>query len=181
MIELMSTSTLARTLAKTFPKVYLAGPISGLSYDNGQGWRAYASTRLAEREIEGYSPLRAKGYLKSAGIIEQSYDTTPLSTDHGITTRDRWDVQTADAVLFNLLGAERVSIGTMIEYGWADARRIPIITVIESSGNIHDHPMLRAVTGFRVSTLDEAIELLDRILNSHNTVYNPNSKEVARG
>jgi nucleoside 2-deoxyribosyltransferase len=153
------------------PKVYLAGPISGLTYDNGQGWREFVCTRLAERNIEGFSPLRAKGYLKTKGVIEQGYEDTPLSTDHGITTRDRWDVQTADAVLFNLLGAERVSIGTMIEYGWADARRLPIITVIEPKGNIHEHPMLRDVTGFRVATIEEAIEILDRILNSHNVTY----------
>jgi nucleoside 2-deoxyribosyltransferase len=160
------------------PKVYLAGPISGLTYDDGQGWRGYVTTRLAERGIEGFSPLRAKGYLRSKGIIEQGYEDTPLSTDHGITTRDRWDVQTADAVLFNLLGASRVSIGTMIEYGWADANRHPIITVIEPKGNVHEHPMLRDVTGFRVSTLEEGIEILDRILNSHNQILGINEDKV---
>jgi len=160
------------------PKVYLGGAISGLTYDQGQDWREFVVSLLAGRGIEGFSPLRAKGYLRSKGVIEQGYEDTPLSTDHGITTRDRWDVQTADAVLFNLLGAKRVSIGTMIEYGWADARRIPIITCIEPTGNIHDHPMLREITGFRVDNLQDAVELLDRILNSKNETLGINKEKV---
>jgi len=159
-------------------KVYLAGPISGLTYDQGQDWRDYATSLLAARGIEAFSPLRAKGYLRSKGIIEQGYEDTPLSTDHGITTRDRWDVQTADAVLFNLRDAERVSIGTMIEYGWADAYRHPIITIIEPKGNVHDHPMLRDITGFRVPTLLDGIEILDRILNSKNEILGINKEKT---
>lgn len=150
------------------PKVYLAGAISGLTYDEGQDWRVNAAQALARVGINGYSPLRAKDYLRSVGTIEQSYTVNPLSTDRGIQTRDRWDVQTADAVLFNLLGAKRVSIGTMIEFGWADAHRKPVVVVMEKAGNIHEHPMVRECTGFRVETLEEGIFILDRILNHHN-------------
>lgn len=158
-------------MSKLRPKIYLAGPISGLTYDGAQSWRDRAVELLDNIGLEGYSPLRAKGYLKSAGVIEQSYEDTPLSTDHGITTRDRWDVQTADAVLFYLRDSgPRVSVGTMIEVGWADARRIPIIVVIEKSGNVHDHPMVRDCTGFRLESLEEAIQVLDRIFNSQNVV-----------
>ena len=38
----------------------------------------------------------------------------------GIVTRDRWDVAKADVVLMNLVGATQVSIGTMVELGWAE-------------------------------------------------------------
>ena len=34
-------------------------------------------------------------------------------------------------MLVNLLGLEKITLGTMVEYGWADAFRKPIITVIE--------------------------------------------------
>jgi nucleoside 2-deoxyribosyltransferase len=147
------------------PKVYLAGAISGLTYDQGQDWRTYASDKLIQKGIVGFSPLRAKDYLRSVGKIEQSYTTTPLSTDRGIMTRDRWDVMTADAVLFYLLGAERVSVGTCIEFGWADAFRKPTVVVMEKSGNIHEHPMVREATGFRVETLQEGLAVLECILN----------------
>jgi nucleoside 2-deoxyribosyltransferase len=149
------------------PKIYLAGPISGLAYSGAQDWRDNVSNALWKVGLIGYSPLRAKGYLRSAGVIEQSYENHPLSTDRGITSRDRWDVMTCDAVLFNLLGAtKRVSVGTCIEFGWADAFRKPIIVVMEPNlQNVHDHPMTREVTNFRVETLDEAVVLLDRIFN----------------
>jgi nucleoside 2-deoxyribosyltransferase len=122
------------------------------------------------RGILGYSPLRAKAYLKEYGKLEQSYQTKDqplscLSSDRGITHRDRFDVMTSDAVLFNFLGAERVSIGTCIEVGWADAYRKPCVIVMEPKDNLHDYPMIREIAGWRVPTLDDSVEILDRILN----------------
>ena len=66
-----------------------------------------------------------------------------LTSQRGVTTRDRMDCNRADAVIMNLLGAKTVSIWTMIEIGWADAHRTPIILVMERSANVHDHPMVR--------------------------------------
>lgn len=159
------------TITKSMPKVYLAGAISGLTYGEGQSWRDHACNLLVERGLLGYSPLRAKDYLRSVGTIEQSYQIQAqpcgcLSSDRGIMTRDRYDVMTADAVLIYLLGTgSRVSVGTCIEFGWADAFRKPIVVVMEPEGNVHDHPMVREATGFRVATLEEGIEVIDRILN----------------
>jgi nucleoside 2-deoxyribosyltransferase len=152
-------------VSKYVPKVYLAGAISGLTYGEGQSWREYTTSALAIHGINGYSPLRAKDYLSSVGKIEQSYANHPLSCDRGIMTRDRYDVSSCDAVLFYLLGAERVSIGTMIEFGWADAWRKPTVVVMEETGNIHEHPMVREATGFRVTNLEDGIAILDKILN----------------
>lgn len=147
-------------------KVYLAGPISGLTYDGAQDWREHVGNKLntADTGIIGYSPLRAKQYLREYGVIEQSYEATPLSTDKGITARDRNDVKTSDVVLFNFLGASRISIGTCIELGWADAYRIPMVLVIEKENNPHDHPIARDVCGFRTGSLDEAVQIVKRIL-----------------
>jgi hypothetical protein len=52
----------------------------------------------------------------------------------------------------------------MIEIGWADAHRIPIILVMEKEGNIHDHPMVRECVSFRVETLDEAMAVAEAVL-----------------
>jgi nucleoside 2-deoxyribosyltransferase len=151
------------------PKVYLAGPISGLTYDQGQDWRVKVAESLDQLGIDGYSPLRAKSYLKNFGTLEQSYQLKDqpvacLSSDRGLMTRDRWDVTTCDAILVNLVGATRISVGTMIEVGMADILRKPLVLVMEE-GNPHDHPMLREATGFRVPDLGTAVEVLDRILN----------------
>jgi nucleoside 2-deoxyribosyltransferase len=146
-------------------KVYLAGPIKGLTYDKCNSWREYAIEELAKHNIIGVSPIRCKEYLNTGELLLGSYET-PLSCDRGIVTRDRWDVtKNCDVMLVNLLGAEKISIGTMFEYAWADMARKPIITVIELEGNIHDHAFVRETTGFRVETLKQGLEIAVAILN----------------
>jgi nucleoside 2-deoxyribosyltransferase len=144
--------------------VYLAGPIAGLTYDQGQDWRAYACQQFPE-EIRGISPLRCKEILRREGIITiKSYSNSPLTTDKGITTRDTQDCSRADALLVNLLGAKAVSFGTPSEFGMAHILRIPIVVVIEDEGNPYDHPMMRDMAGFRVNNLDEGIAVIEALL-----------------
>jgi|HubBroStandDraft_1064217.scaffolds.fasta_scaffold144307_1 nucleoside 2-deoxyribosyltransferase len=144
-------------------KVYLAGPISGLTFAGAQEWRN-EFTRRVDSRIKAYSPLRGKDYLAGLGILEQSYANFPLSTDQGLTTRDRYDCMGADLVVFYLLGAQRISVGTMIEMGWCDAARKPAVLVIEKEGNPHDHPMVRQTVPFRVDNLDDALKVTEIIL-----------------
>ena len=66
-------------------------------------------------------------------------------------------------MLFNFLGADRVSVGTCIEVGWADAARRPMVAVMEP-GNMHDHAIVRSCVPFIVATLDEAVDLIHAIL-----------------
>jgi len=147
------------------PTVYLAGPITGLSYDGAEDWRGYAKRRLANHGILGLSPLRGKEYLRTSGPLSaEDYHDKPLSSPRGITTRDRWDCTRSDVVLVNLIGAPRVSIGTMIELGWADAARNPIVLAMEPAGNVHDHAMVTEVAGFRADSVEGALELVIAIL-----------------
>jgi nucleoside 2-deoxyribosyltransferase len=145
--------------------VYLAGPITGLDYNGCTDWREYAKKELAKWGITGLSPMRAKEYLASEKNISDEYSAT-LSSSKGIVTRDRFDVMSCNVMLSNLLGAKKISIGTVIECGWADAFRKPIITVIEKEGNPHEHAMIRELTGFRVEDLDKGLYIARAILNS---------------
>lgn len=164
------------------PKVYLAGPITGLDYAGATDWREYAVRWFRERGIEAYSPLRAKTYLKDEKSIDGSpgaYQRVhPLSAPKGICTRDRWDVSRSDVVLMNLLGATRVSIGTMIEVGWADAYRVPIVLVMEGAEyvtagdrlgskaalpaavNPHHHAMVDQLAGYIVGDLEYGLRMV---------------------
>jgi nucleoside 2-deoxyribosyltransferase len=144
--------------------VYLAGPISGLSFDGCTDWRNYAITKLALSKIKGVDPMRQKDYLKDEKNISDAYENHVMSCSRGIYTRDRYDCFTCDVLLVNLLGAKKVSIGTVMEIAWADSRQVPIIAVVEKEGNIHDHAMIREAIGFRVETLDEAIVVAQKIL-----------------
>ena len=144
-------------------KVYLAGPISGLTFGESTDWRVAVRRELADVGIDAFSPLRAKDFLASEGALEGSYEHHPLSTAKGILTRDRWDVLTADLVLVNLVGAERISIGTVMEIAYADSVRTPVVLAMEP-GNAHTHPMLEQASGYIVHTLEEAVAITKAIL-----------------
>ena len=144
-------------------KIYLAGPITGLSYDNCTNWRDYAKEILAP-EVHGYSPMRCKDYLSHLESIDFSFEDIPLSTGKAILARDYYDVSTCDIILVNLLGATTVSIGTVLEIGYAHAHRKPIVLVMEKEGNVHEHPMITEAAGFRVDSLESGLQLCKAIL-----------------
>ena len=146
------------------PRVYLAGPISGLTHEECVGWRKYADDKLAPHGIVCFSPMRGKEYLKGHGVLEQSYPRYALSTDRGIMSRDHNDVIEANALLVNLLGVKRVTVGTVMELAWAWDRHIPTVVVMEEADNPHDHPMVREAIGWRVKTLDEGIHCVKSVL-----------------
>lgn len=152
------------------PSVYLAGPITGLTYDDGQDWRHYAKAWLEAEGIDGFSPLRAKTHLRALGVLDNAgtpdsayIGLNALSEPQGITARDRFDCMGRDLVLVNFIGAERVSVGTCIELGWADAARVPLVVAMEAD-NIHRHAMVNTVSGFIVDSLDEALAVSKAVL-----------------
>jgi nucleoside 2-deoxyribosyltransferase len=146
-------------------KAYLAGPITACSYEGCNDWREYASKILAYMNIEGLSPLRGKDYLLAETRLMDTYDEHVLSQGRGIMTRDYFDCMRADILIVNFLGAERASIGTAMEVAWAYTKHTPVIAIMEEKGNIHDHSMIREAIGYRVKTLEEAIEIADIVLN----------------
>lgn len=148
-------------------RVYLAGPISGLDYNGATEWRNYAKQYLKDNgNIEGYSPMRGKEFLKHITEFKVTgYDENPISNNRAIMTRDRFDATRADVLLVNFLGTSRISIGTVMEIAWADLSRIPIVMVMEK-GNIHEHGMILEAIGYRVDTLDEALDIICLMLNT---------------
>jgi len=144
-------------------KVYLAGPMYKLSYDEATAWREEVWQKLGGK-VKCLSPLRGKAFLKEERELRGSYEKYPLSTDKGINFRDHWDVQRCDLVLANLAGATRVSIGTAMEVAWAHAYGKPVVLVMEE-GSVHDHPMIRECSPFIVHSLDEAIKIIKTILD----------------
>lgn len=153
------------------PRVYFAGPIAGLDYKGATDWREVVAKQLAP-DILALSPMRGKDYLAAYTDIGGTPGAmhamnNAMSTPAAIVTRDRNDTTKSDAVLMNLLGAKKVSIGTMIEAGWADAARVPIVLVIEPD-NIHQHAMLIDIAGYIVPTLDEAVHILKAFLGGRS-------------
>ena len=152
--------------------VYLAGPITGCSYDVSRfGWRVDAQSLLnpiGGHGVDVFSPLRSKSFLEGVEAVDGSphaYKNVAngLASPKGITTRDRWDCQRADVVLVNFLGATAVSIGTCIELGWADAARVPLVVAMEP-GNVHEHAIVNEVAGYICDTLEGACTIVRALL-----------------
>src|SRR6516225_7924285 len=136
--------------------LFLAGPLTGTYYRDALDWRKYVESRLPA-DIIAFSALRGKAHLADERVLKHAYPEHLLCTPQGTIARDRYDVSRCDALFVNFLKADRVSIGTIMEMGWADAWRIPIILAMEK-GNIHDHPFVRQVAAFIAQDLDEAIQ-----------------------
>lgn len=151
-------------------KVYLAGPIAGLTFEDADEWRRTAMFRLARHDIAGISPLRGKTYLRALGELSAQCaaegEVSLLSKPRSVMARDYYDCTTCDVLLANLIGAPRVSIGTMMELAWAYHARIPIVCAMEP-GNLHEHAMVGEAIDFRVDSLDKAIALVVAILDPH--------------
>lgn len=155
------------------PLVYLAGPITGLSYKGSVEWRNEVIKDLAAAGITGISPMRCKYYLERLSEISghgrEYVHMSPLSGPRGVVTRDFFDVRRADVILVNLHGADRVSIGTMFELAWAFERRTPIVCVAEKQNHPHDHMFVWEAIGYRVETMAEAVDIVKAILLPSDT------------
>lgn len=145
-------------------KVYLAGPIRGLSYDDTTRWREYMQCMLLP-DITTYSPMRGKEALSGSSCLDERDLITndPTFTPKGIVGRDYNDVRNCDLLLANLLGAKRYSIGTISEIAAAHVLNKPIILVMEE-GNIHDHPFVTEPAMYWVNDLDTAMDLIIGVL-----------------
>jgi len=154
--------------------VYLAGPISGLTYDEATGWRNAIATELAEFGIKCQSPMRAAIHLRHAdgvlGDCEIQAGTKPaveaMSTPKGVVVRDKFDSTRCDLLLVNLLKAKKVSIGTCVEIGWANANDIPIVLVMEKD-NIHNHAFIRESASFITESLSDSVYIIKAILKDY--------------
>jgi nucleoside 2-deoxyribosyltransferase len=144
------------------PSVYLAGPIAHLSGSESRTWRKAVSEQL--RPIKCYSPMRDTHMLGDDEIVTAVGYSLPIVSNRGILARDRFDVQRCDVIFVNLLGAQRISIGTCIEIGWGHLLQKPVVAVMEP-GNIHEHAMVLEAIDYRVNTLDHACDIVRSLLD----------------
>ncbi len=157
-----------------YPKktIYLAGPITGMNHDEARyGWRKEFSDMVDDAGLDHIfcsSPMRGKEFLKGLGTLgsdQSQYSEHEMATSSGITTRDRNDVKTCDLVVACFLESEgRLSGGTFIEYGWADAWRKPIVVIGSKDDPNVFHLMAEDIRGYHVETLEEALPIIAQLL-----------------
>lgn len=160
------------------PSVYLAGPITGLSWEQITEWRKQVTAALAP-DIDCFSPLRGKEYLAQETSVKDQYDKYIMSTQRGILIRDHYDATRRSLLFVNLLNTVKVSIGTVMEIAWAHEARVPIVLCMTSTTtkqsetnpigidiikNPHDHAMIREACPLHVTTLEEGIHVTKHLL-----------------
>lgn len=143
-------------------RVYLAGPIKGLTFAEATQWRRDAATLLAPLGILTINPVEQDLEVYQDIPLGCSAEGL-MSTPRAIVAKDRHYVQQADAVLACFHGCRQISIGTCVEFGWADAYRKPIVTIM-GEANLHDHSFVRELSGWVVPSLDQAVTVLHQLL-----------------
>lgn len=147
-------------------RIYLAGPIAGLTYGEAtHGWRQEVYNALHPLGLHCYSPMRGKVFLKDhiGPIGKEGYEHHPMSAMQGILGRDRNDVMEADLIFMNVKGATSVSIGTTVELGWADAFRKPIVLVTDEEGP-HNHAFYKGLATYVCHDVARGIECAKALL-----------------
>lgn len=123
-------------------RVYLCGPISGLSYTQATRWREQVKAALKGWCII-LDPMRGKSILKSEERLGVSYEfLSPLLSAEFIDCRDYLDIRRCDVVLAYLDEAEWNSIGSLLEIGAAIALGKPVVLVDSRDNSIKYHPLL---------------------------------------
>lgn len=146
-------------------QIYLAGPITGCTFDEATSWRDEFIKALNQPKIQCFSPMRAKTFLAEKGKIEGSFDDYLFGSSRNIMARDHNDCTKADCVVFNLFDNKIVSIGTIMELAWCYTHRIPTVVIIGKDDKVYGkHPMVLQAIDFRVETVEEAADAAHVIL-----------------
>jgi nucleoside 2-deoxyribosyltransferase len=147
-------------------KVYLAGPVSGLSWKEATLWRKEVTKHLwQDWGIEAIDPLEGKAHLQFEKAI-------PLTTEHvrdqapAILDAALYNVMRADMLLVHFNEGSTVSIGTVMEIAWARYLHKPVVVVSDSVNNVHNHPMITASVTAVVSSLTEALAIIGPMLST---------------
>ena len=148
------------------PIVYVAGPMSHLSWEEMNGWREEVRQALPECEV--LSPLRGKEWIKNmpARLTPKEYPQ-PFGSSKAITRRDHWDVTHSDLIIVNAHGRREGGVGraTVCEMAWAWDHHIPIILIVGQGDPFQDHVFIMEFSLEIVLDLETAISLTRTLLN----------------
>lgn len=159
------TLTLGVALAQQ-RHVYLAGPIMGCTKGEANDWRHYVADKLKPQGIIGISPLRCEPLIGERYNL--TYEDPRFGTPRAIAAKNRYDVMQCDLTLAYLpkeMG-DNISLGTVGEIFWADTYDKRVILVSDHE-KIVKHPVIDAAVDWKLTTLDEAVEVCIGVLGGY--------------
>lgn len=148
-------------------KVYLSGPITGLTYrDARYGWRADFET-LCDATV--LSPMRHEGHLaemRETAIEPENLPEGLFSHPKLIVTKDFLDIEACTIMVVNFLGAKKISQGTLIEMGYAKAKGKTIVTIADAEAlKLHNSPFIPVLSDVLTETVDQAAIIVNSLLS----------------
>jgi len=147
--------------------VYLAGPITGLSWAEATEWRVLAHQRLREHQIDCVSPLRGKEYLCEEEALGHRYEDKIMSCGKAIVGRDLFDVRRCDMLLVYMANMVKPSIGTFVEMGVAHEAKVPMVVVCPPDSPHATHPFITELASFMAPTLGDGLDVIVKVLGRH--------------
>lgn len=146
--------------------VYLAGPILGCTHGQANDWRVAVAERLAEHGIIGISPLRCEPLIGERYSV--SYPDPRFGVPRAIAAKNRFDVFNCDVTLAYLPAemGNSISLGTVGEIFWADMAGKQVLLVSDHE-KINGHPVIDAAVDWKLTTLDEAIDVIVGVLGGY--------------
>lgn len=145
-------------------KVYLARPISGSSTSDVIEWYESVAGCLLDIGHTPLTPLVNEGEFRNDTKFSGfGYVNVPTASNHAIFGRDQWLVRQSDVILADLSDAvDRVSIGCVMELGWASMLGKHTIVVL-SPRNIHEHAFVLEAADVVFYDLLEALDYIKRL------------------
>ena len=148
-------------------KIYTAGPISGLTYDEVSEYFNGTKSILESFGYTVLNPMSGKGELRTELKFKaHGYDGVPVATNNAIFGRDRWMVSQSDVIYANLMNCgDRISIGTCMELAWGFILGKHIVIAMQKD-NIHQHAFVISSAHIIYETHEEAMNYLCKLQDS---------------
>lgn len=143
--------------------IYLAGPIAGKTVAEANDWRRDFSARLP-KNIVGISPLRCEPDVN--GKYKVVYKDPKFGTPKAIFAKNYFDTMLCDFVLVHIPEGAELSIGTIIELGWAIGKRKPTI-LVTTNKKLIEHPIVERGVDWIFDNFDDALEVIEGILGDY--------------
>ena len=149
------------------PKVYLAGPIQDCNRREANDWRDDVTFSLRQHNIIGISPLRCEpliGETYNGGNADPRFGTA-----RAIASKNFFDVANCDMVLAYMprnLEKSTLSIGTILEIGWAFGLRKPVVLVTDDE-RLVKHPVMNSNVAWLLPTLEDGVDVVLGILGDY--------------
>jgi hypothetical protein len=146
-------------------KIYIAHPITGLSYDEVVTYYEEIGEKLSKMGYKVYHPMTGKSYLRTEKELKPSGYVYPVSTDHAIKERDKWMVKQADVVFVDFTGSKSVSIGCICELAWADDTPTVHTVVVLPKNNVHSHAFVKEMADVVFECKEEVFDYLQKLID----------------